>query len=117
MSYHTTPNPELFVFIDDALDMRTVAIMHHCDYGPSFICFNTVESAESYIDITSEVTKDMLIALATSRKGLPRELFPRVRCLTTAAMQQRALDGDIDALNALPRYALPPICTALPNLF
>lgn len=116
MSYHTTPNPELFVFIDDALDMRTVAIMHHCDYGPSFICFNTVESAESYIDITSEVTKDVLVEFATS-SGLPRALFPRVRCVSLADMRDLALAGDLAALDALPKHSLPPVLISLPALF
>ena len=117
MAYYKTARPDVFVFIDDALDMRTVAIMHHCDYGPSFICFNTVESAESYLDITSEVTKDMLIALATSRKGLPRELFPRVRCVSLADMRDLALAGDLAALDALPKHSLPPVLISLPALF
>lgn len=116
MAYYKTARPDVFVFIDDALDMRTVAIMHHCDYGPSFICFTTVESAESYLDITSEVTKDMLVEFATG-SGIPRALFPRVRCVSLADMRDLALAGDLAALDALPKHSLPPVLISLPALF
>ena len=97
MAYYKTARPDVFVFIDDALDMRTVAIMHHCDYGTSFICFTTVEFATS--------------------SGLPRALFPRVRCVSLADMRDLALAGDLAALDALPKHSLPPVLISLPALF